>query len=205
MAKRDPREEITELMRSATPCDSPVTGHDQSVTVNGDGNIVGNGNTVIKTEKYSPKVVVKPVPGAEHITESQVRRLHDLKDKVIKLELLAKKNPVTHQQVWIKVNKACGVGRMRMIPLDKFKTAEKCLLQWIGRLNDTKSVKKKDPGTVRNSRLAYIHAKMKSLDIEDQVREYLVKNFAVDSMKDLNQLELEKVYRYVASKKPAKG
>ncbi|MDP3428968.1 MAG: hypothetical protein Q8R89_01410, partial [Desulfomicrobium sp.] len=157
------------------------------------------------TEKYSTKVVVKPVQGVEHITETQVRRLHDLKDKVIKLELLAKKNPVTHQQVWSKVNKACGVGRMRMIPLDKFKTAEKCLLQWIGRLNDTKSVKKKDPGTVRNSRLAYIHAKMKSLDIEDQVREYLVKNFDVDSMKDLNQLELEKVYRYVASKKPAKG
>lgn len=200
MEKPSPEEKIVNLMRSSAP-GQDQSGNNQSVHIAGDGNIVGNGNTVIKTEKVTTKTTATPIPGAEHITESQIRVLHDLKDEIIRLESLAKKDPATAQRVWSAVNKSCGVGSMRMIPLEKFNKAEKFLRQWIGRLTDTKSVKNKDPEGVRKSRIRYIQTNMKKLGIEDPVRAYMHEHFDASSLKDLDLPALEKVYHYVASKK----
>lgn len=201
MAKADPREEIVELMRSAPSAHEQAREQGNVVSISGNGNIVGNGNTVIKTERYITKTIARPVPGAEHITESQVARLHELKDDILRLEALSKKDPATPQRIWSAVNKTCGVGSMRMIPLEKFKKAEKFMLQWRARLTDAKSTKKKDPDGVRKSRLAYIHANMKKLAIEEIVRTYMREKFDTSSLKDLDLPALEQVYHYVASKK----
>jgi len=169
-------------------------------TGNGDGN--GIGNTIIKTEKVITRTTAKPQPGSEHINEDQVRRLHDLKDEILRLESLGKRDPATPQRVWSALNKKMRVGAMRMIPAAKFKDAEKYLLTWRAQLTDKASVQKKAPDTVRKRRIAYIQANMKKLDIESRVRDYMEKHFGGRSLSDLPDLKsIERVYRYVAGVK----
>ena len=176
-----------------------------SITINvgnGDGDGNGIGNTIIKTEKVTNKTIATPKPGDEHITEAQVRKLHDLKDEIIKLEALGKRDPATPQRVWGALNREMRVGAMRMIPAAKYRAAEKYLQSWIGRLMDGKTVQKKAAGTVESRRIAYIQTNMKKLNAEERVRDYMEKHFGVRSLKDLPGAEaLEKVYRYVASVK----
>lgn len=171
-----------------------------SITVNaGDGDGNGIGNTIIKTERVTHKTLATPKPGDEHITEDQVRKLHDLKDDILKLEAAGKRNPATPQRVWAALNKAMGVGAMRMIPAAKYRAAEKYLQTWIGRLMDGKAVQKKAASTVESKRIAFIQTNMKKLDIEERVRDYMEKHYQVRSLKELPDLAaLERVYRYVA-------
>ena len=171
-----------------------------SITINaGDGDGNGIGNTIIKTERVTHKTVAKPNPGAEHITEVQVRKLHDLKDDILKLEAAGKKDPATPQRVWAALNKAMGVGAMRMIPAGKYRAAEKYLQTWIGRLMDGKAVQKKAADTVESKRITFIQTNMKKLDIEERVRDYMEKHYQVRSLKDLPDLAaLKRVYDYVA-------
>lgn len=194
--------ELARLVReSAKPARKPRRKPDPKVSVQGDGNIVGNNNTYIKTEKHINKVRATPRPGEEHITEDQVARLRDLKDEILRLEQLAKKKPATHQTVWASLNKRMNVGAMRMIPIGKFKAAEKYLLSWIGRLTRTKSVQNKDPDTVRRRRIAYIQTNMKQLGIEDRVRDYMERHYGVRSLKELpDQAAIERVYQYAGLK-----
>lgn len=177
------------------------------ITVNaGDGDGNGIGNTIIKTERVTRKTIATPKPGEEHITEAQVRKLHDLKDDIIKLEAIGKKNPATPQRVWAALNKAMGVGAMRMIPAAKYRAAEKYLQAWIGRLMEGKTVQKKAPSVVESKRITFIQTNMKKLGIETRVRDYMEKHYQVRSLKELPDLAaLEKVYRYVASIKREQG
>ena len=112
----DKKKEIKEILGQA----AAKRDNGGDILVSGDRNIVGNGNSMVITEKHVIKQKAEPKPGKEHITEQQVRRLHDLKDEIIRLEQIAKRNPATHQRVWAAFNKAMGIGSMRMLPLNKF-------------------------------------------------------------------------------------
>lgn len=207
MSEEEKKDKIVKLIKDAAdegkkPLRRPRKKPDLpfSITVTaGDGDGNGIGNTVIKTERVTHRTVATPKPGEEHITEAQVRELHDLKDDILKLEAAGKKNPATPQRVWAALNKAMGVGAMRMIPASKFGAAKKYLQTWIGRLMDGKAVQKKAASTVESKRIAYIQTNMKKLDIEERVRDYMEKNYQVRSLKDLPDMAaLERVYRYVA-------
>ncbi|WP_051711585.1 hypothetical protein [Andreprevotia chitinilytica] len=183
------------------PATAVMTAGGNLVNVSGDGVVVGQivaGDVHQHYEKKTSKVIVKPQPGAEHITEEQVRRLHDLKDQILELEPLGKQNPATPQRVWNSLNKKMGVGAMRMIPAAKFKAAEKYLHEWLGRLAAGKAVQKKAPDEVAKRRITYIQTNMKKLDIEPKVRAYMLKHFDAPSLKDLDLTALNKVYQYVA-------
>ncbi len=86
-----------------------------------------------------------------------------------------------------------------MIPLEKFRDAEKYLQMWIGRLNNRPSVQKKVPDAVRKRRIAFIPVNMKKLDCEETVRGYMEKNFSVRSLTELDMKQLDRVYHYVSS------
>lgn len=203
MSEDDKKSNIINLMQSAVkkprrraaPPAPPL-----SLVVNaGDGDGHGIGNTIIKTKRVTHKTIAIPKPGDEHITEGQVRKLHDLKDEILKLEAVGKKDPATAHRVWAALNKAMGVGAMRMIPASKYRAAEKYLHTWIGRLMDGKTVQKKAASTVESRRIAYIQTNMKKLDIEERVRDYMEEHFRVRSLKDLpDAAALERIYRYVA-------
>ncbi len=195
---------VSLIKEAARPTRNPRTKALPTViTINaGDGDGNGIGNTIIKTEKVVRKTIAKPQPGIEHITEAQVRRLHDLKDEIIKLEEAGKRDPATPQRVWAALNKKMKVGAMRMIPATKFKAAEKHLLTWIGQLMDRPAVQKKAASTVESRRITYIQTNMKKLGIEERVRDYMEKHYQVRSLKELPDMAaLEKVYRYVAGVK----
>lgn len=174
-----------------------------SLVVNaGDGDGHGIGNTIIKTERHVTKTIAEPRPGIEHITEDQVRKLHDLKDEIVRLEALGKQNPATPGRVWSALNKKMRVGAMRMIPLDKFSSAQKYLQEWIGQLSGRPAVQKKDPEGIRKRRIGYIQGNMKKMDCEADVRDYMEKHFSVRSLTELpDAVALERVYRYVAGRK----
>lgn len=152
------------------------------------------------------RTIATPQPGTEHITENQVAKLHALKDEIIKLEALAKRDPATPQRVWAALNKKMKVGAMRMIPASKFKAAETFMLTWLGQLADRPAVQKKAPDAVAKRRIAYIQTNMKKLGCEIRVRNYMEKHFGVRSLTDLpDAAAMERVYRYVASIKKESG
>jgi len=196
----DKKEEVKKILEQA----GKKKNNGGEITVSGDHNIVGNGNSMVVTERYVVKQKAEPKPGEKHITEQQVRRLHDLKDEIIRLEQIAKRNPATHQRVWAAFNKAMGIGSMRMLPIDKFSKGEAYLLAWIGRLNNTASVESKDYEESKKRKLTYIRVNMRKLPIEEKVKNYMRTNFGVESTKNLPDLEaIKKVYSYVASLKKA--
>lgn len=200
MSEEEKTAKILQLFRDGA---APPAASGFTITVNaGDGDGNGIGNTIIKTERVTRRIIARPVPGDEHINEAQVRRLHDLKDEILKLEAIAKRDPATAQRVWGALNAKMGVGAMRMIPLAKFKAAEKFLLSWIAQLTDRPTVKRKAPETVEKKRITFIQTNMKKLDCEEKVRDYMEKHFGVRSLKELPDLDaLERVYRYVAGLK----
>ena len=132
MSDDDVKGKVIHLMRSAKPRvgrrrQQPLGGV-VSVNASGQAQIAGRDITNVRTEKYTTRVHAEPKPGAEHIIESQVRRLHDLKDEILRLEALAKRDPATAARVWGSLNKKMRVGAMRMIPASKFQDAERYLL-----------------------------------------------------------------------------
>jgi len=200
--KKKAKAKAAAILGEAKPARKPRAKPVPQVEVNGDGNVVGNNNTVIKTERVVRKIVARPVPGVEHINEVQVARLHSLKDEILKLEAATKRDPATPQRVWSSLNKKMSVGSMRMIPSAKFAAAERYMLTWIGQLMDRPSAQKKAADTVWKRRVAYIQTNMKVLDCEIRVRDYMEKHWGVRSLKDLPDLPaMEQVYRYVASLK----
>lgn len=153
-------------------------------------------------EKIIRKTIVKVEPGIEHITESQVAELHRLKDEIIRIEAVVKQNPVTHMGVWKSLNTKMDVGKMRMIPFEKFPKAKKYLQDWIGRLNSMPSTSVKDGDAWRKRKYSYI--KVNSKNAPEAVNTYISKNFGATSLTELSNDELERVYRYVASRKKNK-
>lgn len=169
-----------------------------SIAVNGDKNIIGNGNIVVTTEKVVNKVVAEVKPGEQHITDTQAGTLHKLVYDIADLEKILKKRPRTHQAIWIFLNRKMGVSAYRLIPCDKFDEAEKILRKEIGRLNSMRSAHTKNPDW-RNSRYRFIHANCKKHDLYDRMREYLLNNHGVESIKALTDDKLELTYQAVAS------
>ncbi|NYZ17021.1 hypothetical protein HL658_31145 [Azospirillum sp. RWY-5-1] len=177
-----------------------------SIGVSGDNNIVGNNNTVtvIKTDRIIKREIVKPQPGVEHITEEQFAKLRNLIDEIIRVESLTKRDPATHQRVWGALARKMDVVSNRMIKFEKFPAAEMFLRQWLGRLSTAKSVIKYDDG-LRTRRIKYIQTNMKVLLIEDQVRKYMMSKFGAQSLTELDQPQLDQVYRYIAGLKRRPG
>lgn len=198
------RKRVLELFKESTKPDiKPRSPRRKTalpaIHINGD-NVQFAGRD-INHHHINPRIVtvVKPQHGIEHITEEQVAELHRLKDEIIRLETLIKKKPVTYQGVWSALNKSMKVGAMRMIPLEKFPKAEKYLREWIGRLNSMPSAPIKDGDAWRKRKYAYI--KINSKNDAKAVDAYMSKNFDVTSLTELSNDDLDKVYRYVASRK----
>lgn len=196
----DRKQTVASLLASVAAEDNePPIG---AVEIRGNNNIVGNGNAIVITERHVTLTRAEPRPGIEHITEAQVRRLHDLKDEIVRLEALTKRNPASHQRVWATFNKKMGIGSMRMLPKGKFAAGEKFLSAWIGRLTTSKTAERDLTSEVAKRKLAYIRTNMKKLDCEERVRNYMERNFGVRSTTQLETLEqIKRVYIYIAGLK----
>lgn len=174
----------------------------QRVSISGDKNIVGDNNTVINTERVLHKTVADVKPGEQHIDDKQAARLHYLVDEIFKIEARLKKKPKTFQAIWKSLNAYIKVPKYRLIPREDFPRAEKYLLKWMGRLNSMKSAPSVDNEAWRKKKYAYI--KINTKDDPSVLDRYILKNFGVTTIRDLDDADLEKTYRYIAGKRAAR-
>jgi DNA-binding XRE family transcriptional regulator len=163
--------------------------------------VAHSGSTVnmVTTQKHVTNTRAEVKPGDDHITESQAAKLTALVGEVSKLEESVRKSPKSFRSIWAALNAHCGVTRYRLIPLEDFPKAEKYLRTWIGRLSSTATAPVADNEAWRKRKIAYI--KINTKDDPDWLAAYLKKTFKADSLTYLDDPELERTYRAVASRK----
>lgn len=178
-----------------------------SFTGNGNSNVVGifqAGATVkqINTHRHIEKTIAEVTPGEIHISDEQAHLLHALVEKVVETEQRLKTKPRSFRAVWGALNAHCNVPQYRLIRAEDFGKAQKYLHQWIGRLDSMASAPVKDGDAWRKRKYAYI--KINSKAEPDAVDAYIARNFGSASLTELDNAQLEQVYRYVASRKARK-
>lgn len=173
--------------------------------------IIGNGNiqvgrdihvNIVQPPPAMLKINVEAHPGGEHIDDRQAARLMALVKDIYEIEAKLKKKPKAMGAIWSSLNAKLKVPSYRLIPFEDFAKAEKYLSQWIGRLNAMKSAPVVDGDAWRKRYYAYIKANSKH---EPEVlAAYLLRIFNVTSLTQLDNDELTRVYRYVASRLSAR-
>lgn len=159
------------------------------------------GSTVINTHRHETKIVAQTTPGKMHITEVQRGTLHQLVDKVVQAEAALRKAPKTHRAVWAALNRHCGVSSYQLIALGDFDKAEKFLRQWLGRLHASPTAHRKVGSDLRKQRYSYIKVNSKSPEDSAALQRHLKAKYGVESISDLSNEDLERVYRFVAGLK----
>jgi hypothetical protein len=187
--------------RRATPKPTiQITGSSNIHIVGGDIN--HNTTTVnhFNTEKviHRPKIEVKTGDGV--ISAAQKARLQQLVKDWIEIYDAVHVKKKSFGAAWGAVNKRADVNSYHEIPAEKFEAIEKWLLVQIGIKNSMPSAKKKST-TWRNGRIKGIQSRCNELGIQDKRKEYMKKTFGQDSLTLLSDDDVDKVYRWVMSKK----
>lgn len=158
------------------------------------------GSTVnnIVTNHMKTVTIAKTSPGVEHIAETQAARLTELVAEIVRLEEITKKAPKGYRSIWSSLNSHCKVASYRLIPLEKYSIAEAYLLKWIGRLNSSAKAEKSDNSSWRNRKYAYIKVNTNS-EFGARWLEAKLNEFEVQSLTELSDESLDKVYRSLSS------
>lgn len=176
---------------------SPST--DGGHSVNGDNNITGDGNTVTNHYHAPPvekkNIIVKTGDGT--ITAAQQAALKALVDEIVGLEAQLKKYPRSYGAVWGALNTKMDVTRYVEIHQDAFPAAKKFLMRQRAILLSMASAPKKVTKW-RTSRYATIKVRAKQFpDGETRYRRYAQEHFGLSSLSDLDDEQLEVVYKHV--------
>lgn len=171
-----------------------------SQVVSGTGNIVAGGNVTI----HQRPVVVKTqvIPGAMHISQETARTLTELVNQIVVAEAAVRKSPRNHAAVWGGLKRKFKYSSLSLMPAIHGDEAISSLRQDLGRLLGSKSAPNRVPGW-RNKRYTAIHARVKQLGIEHWKTQHLQERYGVSSLTDLNDDDLESVYRAVFAKQKA--
>ena len=170
-----------------------------NISVGGSHNVVGN------IVNFNPKpartrVVVRPGDGV--ISSAQASKLQGLVREIVELEAKVKRDPATFRAVWGSLNRKMAVASYRELPAERFEAARKFLSTWLGRLNSGASARVKDGDNWRKRYYAYIKANTKDPEDVAALADYLKRNFkGAQSLTDLANDDLERVYRYVAGRR----
>lgn len=196
----DKKKKVVDLFKSnAKPKPVARRKPKPTIEIKGDSNIVGDGNTVIKTEKviHRPKVEVKTGDGV--VTAAQKARLQQLVKDWIAVRGAVRKSDLSFAGAWAAVNKQAKVNSYHEIPVEKFPSIERWLLTQIAIVNSMPSASKKSK-TWRDDRISSIQARCNQLSIQDKRKIYMLKNFGKDSLTMMSDEEVEKVYRWAMGK-----
>jgi len=176
------------------------------VSIFGTGNVVGNGNSIVNNIIHNPPPVVTKVfvtAGDGVITEQQKVILKTMVDDIVALERELKRAPKGHGAVWGALNKKMDVSSYHLIPIEKFPAAQKTLGQWRGRLLSAKSAPKALGEDLRNRRIAAIQTRSRQIPNGTARRlAYLQEQFGASSLTELDDAQVERVYRHIINWKP---
>ncbi len=202
----DPKKKITQLFEQTNSKKGGSAPHDNSrhVTQTGSGNIYAEGDVHINQPAAKSRVQVSADPGGEHISDEQKAKLKQLVDEVIATEQKLKKRPRSYGAVWGALNKHCKVTSYHCIAFDDFEKARKFLHQELGRLNSMKSAPVKNGDDWRRKRYANIKINSKGEEDTKALKAYMKRNFGAESLTELANDELDRVYRYVAGRRQRK-
>lgn len=174
----------------------------QNVTGNNNTNIIGNNAVVhnIKTQRHIIRAEAKP--GEEHISESQKSELKSMVDKIVSLEKeINGKNGKSYRSVYSTLNRYCKVSSYALISKEDYDRAESYLLKWLGRLS--KQANAGEPISEERKR-AYAYIKINSKGDEAWLAGYILNEFTVESIKELNMAQLNKTKKAVMARKKNK-
>lgn len=186
---------VAEAERAAQPA-VHVSGGSANLIQNNNGNV-----TMIATQRHVTVTKAEVKPGDEHISTAQQAKLTALVTEIVGIESKLKQKPKSFRSVWGALNAHCEVTRYVLIASSDYDKAEKYLRQWIGRLNSMASAPVKDGDAWRKRHYAYI--KINCKDDPDWLNRYLAKSFGASSLTELDNDQLERTYRAVASRKKA--
>jgi hypothetical protein len=213
MNTKDPSERLKAILDQAAPAApakkrTPPKGQikpvDGVIYVAGDGNVVAGGNltqtiTHIHEKPARPKVVVKTADGV--IDASQKAELLRLKNDWVLAHNAIKKNVLSHQSAWAKLNKAMKVNSYAEIKSEQFEKAKAWLQKQSAIIRSKPSAAAKEGDKWRNARYAAIKARCKNqLGDEFAYKNYIKRNFNADSLTELGTAPLDQTYRYIMNK-----
>jgi len=173
-----------------------------NVESGGAANVIQNANagSIINfNQKYTQTTKVEVKPDDEHISQEQASTLTRLVNDIFSLEAQVRQKPKTHRAIWAALNAHCGVTRYLLIAKYDYPKAEKYLRMWIGRLSSQKAAPVVDNHEWRKRRYAYI--KINTKNDASWLEAYMQRNFDTQSLSDLSDDDLLKVYKAVASKR----
>lgn len=171
-------------------------------TVSGVGVAAGNSTVnITTTEKHITHTHAEVNPGSDHISDEQAAALHKLVSDIVQKEETLKKKPATYRAVWGALNSFCKVPKYRLIPHSDFGKARNYLDQWMGRLDSLASAPVKDGDNWRKRHYAYIKINSKDELTKQALKNYMSRNFNAVSLTELDNAQLEAVYKYVAGRK----
>lgn len=196
-------EKLKSIMSEAAPKHKSNKGESPPITPNsisiaGDGNVIGDGNTV-NNIVHLKKTVRRPLtPPAGSITNAQAAELKSLVDEIGRLEIDTKLKPRSFAAIWTAFKRRMNVTSYHVIAADKFDEAKQYLLQERGKILNSSKAKARLGGEFINSRMRSIHARCREFTDGEQKRiSYMIRNFGVNSMTKLNADQVDQLYRYV--------
>lgn len=203
MSEKDPKAKIVQLMKSAV--EAPTTPKrprkpSQSVKITGDHNhnIVGNGNVVAISPRMVHRTTVRTGEGV--LDAQQKAELQVLVREWIDVRNAVRKSTFSFAAAWSALNKAFRVNSYHEIPSTSFEAAKAWLKRQTGIVVSMPSAKKLP--NRRKKRVDAIKAAcINQLGDERAYLAFIQAKFGADSLTELDDDQIEKVYRHVMRRK----
>lgn len=174
-----------------------------AVRIEGDHNIVGDGNTVIHTQTV--RRVNRIDPSKSELTSAQRLRLRELVNEWVAVHnrVRLRARPLTHAAAWSSFQRKFRVNSYHDLPADRFDEACRWLQKRRAMIDGMKTAPARDEAW-RKRQIAYIKARCKNqLGDEYAYLPYITKRFGKTSLADLADEELARTKAYIAHKKTA--
>lgn len=206
-APEDPRSKIVRLVREASEGPSPkarpprrrAASDKPAVRIKGDGNIVGHGNVVALMPRLVRRTVVKTGDGT--VSAQQKAELRRLIDEWMDRRAAIRRTKLSYGAAWSAFNKAMRVNSYHELPARDIDRACAWLRRQIGILGSMPSAPRRIPN-LRANRIAAIKARCaKQLGDERAYLPYIAKHFRSTSLTELDDSQIERLYRYVMRKR----
>lgn len=198
------------LMDGSAPKKAPSPGKKPAlapISINGSGNIVVSDNSAVNVYNGAPveKKIVVVKTGDGVLTAAQKAKINALITEWVEARGAVRRTRAEIAALRSAFNKAMKVNSYAEILQDDFDKAIAWLRRQTGIVNSMASAPRKNPNW-RTGRYRAINARAKEfLDGELRYRSYAEERFGSGSLKDLDDEQLEAVYRHVFGWRRAQG
>lgn len=172
-----------------------------SIEINGDGNIVGDGNQIIHAPVVRVRRTVTPPPGS--VSPAQKLKLKQALYAWVDAHntIKVRSSPLTYAAAWSRFYRAFRLTSYAELPAERFDEALKWLQRRRAAIDNMKSAPKLDPDWRRRT-IAAIQARCKShFNGEKVYQPYCQKRFGLSSLTDLTDQQLASVKNWLFRKK----